>query len=79
MSTNEIPNDLLVELVNLLGDLDDRYYPNCDDVVLTIKPDYMEQLMPLIKWLQYICATWGARDAREDARIHRFCTAADLH
>lgn len=69
MKYTEIPTDLLVELAELLRDVDEGFYPDCNDVVLKLPASIVEMhLMPLIKWLQYISATWYVEGEREHQR-----------
>jgi hypothetical protein len=76
-SYTEIPTNLLVDahdlIIHTIKDAFDTERNWDDDLqvaTVTISAEYMEQLQPLIKWLEYICATWGTESERE-ASTHR--------
>ncbi|MGV0618155.1 hypothetical protein ABQE58_25005 [Mycolicibacterium elephantis] len=70
MRTTEIPTDLLVEVVELVDWITDNRHPtgSNDDVMVMFTSQAMEELEPLIKWLEYIRATWRVEDERQQKR-----------
>lgn len=80
MSYTEIPTDLLVEVAEYFDWLKDEV-DNLDDsgtIVVKNGREQLESMQPLVKWLEYIRATWAADAEFEEALAHRYCAATDM-
>ena len=67
MNYTEIPTDLPVEVVELIDWInDDRYRDDDGCTGVKFSAEDMEQIEPLIRWLQYVRATamWIATKQR---------------
>ena len=66
-----IPDDLLVEIVELADWIRheaNEVHGDSDAPPVTFSVEYLEQLEPLFKWLEYMQAVWAREGEREYER-----------
>jgi hypothetical protein len=74
MNYTEIPTDLLVEVVELIDWInDDRHRDDDGGAAVKFSAEDMEQMEPLLRWLEYVRATWRVEGERDWEQTHRYC------